>query len=173
MAKAQEFRIEGFDELNRRLEAAVSEREVLRVAQNAFRRTARHIRKEIVDNSRKRGILRRLYGRKRKDLNRSLKLSRVRRHRDDYEAPLSSTSGLMAIQELGGRFKPHEIRPKNAPKLVFVTHGRLVVTSKVNHPGATHPKMPVFWPAVQESGPRLRAETAQAIADHLRSSLRG
>jgi len=166
--------IRGVDELGRRLKAISSEQELMRVAGYAFRKTARHIRTELVDRGRERGILRSIFAGNRKarvGLNRAVKLHRVRKVSGDFEAKLDTLGGagaLMTIQEEGGTFKPHEIKPKNAPRLAFQAYGKLVVTDKVNHPGARHPPMPLFWPTVRNSSGRLRQEIASALQNYFR-----
>lgn len=168
------IQIRGVDELGQHLKLIASERELIRVAGYAFRRTAPHIRSEMVDKGRSRGVLRSVFGgnrRRRVGLNRAIKLHRVKKVAGDFQAKLNTLGGagaLVDIQETGGRFRPHVIAPSTAPKLAFRVDGRLIVTSQVQHPGATHPRIPVFWPAVRESAVRLRKETAEALHNYFR-----
>ncbi len=163
---------EGQEQLLRRLQYVADDRRLLKVAQNAFRKSARLMRREIVKRARKRGILRRLYGRRVAGLNRMIKLGRVRKLAGGNFQVRLGAGGLMAIQERGGTFRPHIIVPSRARRLAFVVAGRLVVTSRVRHPGATHPKMPAFWPGVEASGPHFRRDVAEAIRDHLEAAAR-
>ena len=161
--------LEGQKEFLRRLRRVSDDRALMKATSNAFRKSEKGIRSEIIKRARTRGILKSIFGRRPAGLGRMVKLGRVRKILTNFQAPLTA-GGLMAIQERGGRLKPHTIKPKNAPRLVFVTHGRLVAVPLVRHPGATHPKMPVFWPAVRRSGSILRRDMAEAIRAHLRAA---
>lgn len=166
------MKLEGEAQLLRRLRFAANDRQLLKACSNAFRKSARRMRSDIVKRARRRGILRTVYGRRSAGLSRKVKLGRVRKiPRNNLQANLTAT-GLIKIQETGGRFKPHTIRPKKAPRLVFVTHGRLVAARLVRHPGATHPKIPVFWPTVERAGPQLRQDVGEAIRAHLAAATR-
>lgn len=164
--------LEGQEGLARRLDAIAEVHGLLRACSQAFERSARYLRTEIAQKARAKGIVRAVFARNTGKLVRSLKLGRVKRTpRDDFEAPLEA-GGLLAIQETGGQLRPHTIRPKRAPLLVFVTQGRLVATPIVRHPGAIHPKMPAFGPELKRGAPRFRRDVLAAIQAHIKAAAR-
>lgn len=152
------FEIQGVEEFRQRLGRMGNEKQIARVATNAIRRGARRIAAATRKEMKGRGVVQRVF---RGDADGLGKL--VHAHRPEVVGGIIqckiTVKGLAAIQETGGRTAAHSIGPKTAGKLAFVTHGRLVVTpNPVMHPGATHPKMPVF-------GAQFQAGQASTLED--------
>ena len=112
-----------------------------------------------------RGIGRSVFGKKGDKAARGMiKVGKVKISGSSYIASLTAT-GLAAIQETGGHFKPHLIAPKNAKALVYRTKAGVlhVSTKPVMHPGATHPRMPFLTEAIQNSASRFQSAIDKAI----------
>lgn len=160
------------------LQRIADPRALRRVVTNAFRRSANGIRKDAIARLRGRGIGRRLFGSKKfKQKDALIKVGRARAKGDDVALEISAR-GIAAIQETGGRFAPHDIKPggfqiNGVPVLVFRVPGRLVVTPNlVKHPGATHPRMPALEPAIEKGKPAVTREILAAVDGHINQALR-
>jgi hypothetical protein len=149
-------------------------RAIKRVLTNALRRTATGIRKGSMTRFRSRGVGRRIFGTKKFRMKHSKGLLSVSRARDrGTHVELDVTAkGFAAIQESGGRTAPHVIKAKNAPLLVFRVPGGLVKAKEVQHPGATHPRMPHLGPAVREGTTVGTREIEAAMEGHIDRALR-
>lgn len=65
-----------------------------------------------------------------------------------------------AIHQLGGKTKPHVIRPKNKKALSFSIGGKKVFAASVKHPGSKVPARPFF--PVDDAG-ELTAAASKAL----------
>jgi len=147
-------------------------RAIRRALKNALRRGANAVRKDAVARFRSRGVGRRIFGsRKFRQKDAPISVGRARDRGDEVELDITA-KGFAAIQEQGLRTAAHVIVPKNAPKLVFRVPGGLVITDKVNHPGAMHPRMPSVEPAIEKGAPEITREIIAAVDGHVDQALR-
>lgn len=145
---------------------------IRRALTNAFRRGGNKVRVDAIRRFRSRGVGRRIFGgRKFKQKDALISLGRVRGRGESVEMDLTA-KGFAAIQEQGGTTKPHVIKPKNAPLLVFRVPGGFVMTKLVNHPGARHPRMPSVEPALEKGAPGITEEIRAAVSGHIDHALR-
>ena len=163
---SEHFQIAGLKEFRALLTKVGDGKDITRIGGNALRRGARRIASATIKEQKQRGVLKSVFGKDSAGLRKRIHPSRLRSAGGVIEVPIT-VKGLAAIQETGGRMGPHVIEP-SARKLVFVTHGKFVVTGKrVNHPGATHPKMSTFVEEF-ERGQRATIEDVQkSIGDYL------
>lgn len=107
------------------------------------------------------------------DLRRSLKLVGPERVRGGWRGGLSANTAYAAIQERGGRTRPHVIMPRNAAVLAWqsgskirfrksdgkaMKAGKIMTFAKrVNHPGSKIPARPYLRPALQEAVPVIQS----------------
>lgn len=82
---------------------------------------------------------------------------------DNDTAMVGTNLKYAAIHQLGGKTRPHEIRPRNGKALKF--NGRLV--AKVNHPGSAIPARP-FLSIPDEEMDEIEA----TVEDYLRAAVR-
>lgn len=73
-----------------------------------------------------------------------------------------------AIHQLGGRTKPHLIKPKDAMALYFRVGAQSYYAKQVNHPGSKIPPRPYF-PLKADGSllPQFQDEVNDMISDHL------
>lgn len=161
------------EQARRQLVRVGDPRAIKRLLSDELRRGAREIRKRGLAGFRSRGVGRRVFGAGEigRQHAKGLGVSRVRDRGDHVELDVYA-KGLAAIQEEGGRMAPHVIEAKNAPNLVFRVPGGLVVTKRVQHRGATHPRMPSVGPAVEKVTPEITREIERAMEGHLDRALR-
>ena len=69
-----------------------------------------------------------------------------------------------AIHEFGGTTRPHIIVPRHAKALRFVTHGEVVFSTIVHHPGSVIPKRPYLRPSLDEELPQFLNDLLVALA---------
>lgn len=142
--------------------------ELLRAQGNGLRRLARAIRTDTKKRLQQRGVGRTVWGRgfARKGGGMTVvKVGRVKKSGSGEGADLSiavSVAGLAAIQEEGGRTKPHEIKPKSAKVLAWSVPSQ-GFARKVNHPGAQMPKIPALGPAVEALAPKGDQYIAESV----------
>lgn len=134
------------------------------------------IAKRSKESARQRGVIRRLFARRASGLDVLFRVSGATERKRLLRKSVTEVSleirGLAAIQETGGTTRPHVIKPKNAPKLVFRAAGRLVVTDKVDHPGATHPRIPSAADAFEQAERDGAAAIQDAMDAHINQALR-
>lgn len=73
-----------------------------------------------------------------------------------------------AIHQLGGKTKPHVIRPKNKKALAFSIGGKKILAASVKHPGSKVPARPFF--PVDDAG-NLTAQASKALVELIRKHL--
>jgi hypothetical protein len=153
-----------------------------RALRAALLRTGRRIQKASLRRFRSRGIGRAIFGSEKFRAKHAkglyVTLGKVNQRADGSVDTVVRAKGLAAIAEEGGRFKPHVIVPRRAPRLVFKAAPAplvaksvdgFVFATKVQHPGATHPRMPHLAPSVEED----RAQARQDIADAMNRLIDG
>lgn len=155
-------------------------RAIKRALTNALRRSATKIRTESIRRFRSQGIGRRIFGTRKfrkKDSKGLIGVSRARDRGEHVELDIYA-KGMAGIQESGGRTAAHTIKPgafrlNGVPVLVFRVPGALVITANpVQHPGATHPRMPHLEPALARGSADATREIQQAMEGHLDRALR-
>jgi hypothetical protein len=101
------------------------------------------------------GIGRRIFGWANEGAYKIITLLPTRVDGDSIVATLRAV-GLAALQETGGRIRPHLIKPKRASILAFETRGAagfggdLAFARLVHHPGGALPKHPALLPAAEK-----------------------
>jgi phage gpG-like protein len=70
---------------------------------------------------------------------------------------LGSNLVYAAIHELGGRTRPHEIRPRRGRALRWLGRDGMVFARRVRHPGSVIPARPYLRPAIEHALERLQA----------------
>jgi hypothetical protein len=81
-------------------------------------------------------------------------------------------TGLAALQEVGGRIRPHKI-PRGAERRVLVLKGGGFVTVHgksgftISHPGGALPKVPAMEPAVRQNAGVIAAEIDKRIQKYI------
>jgi phage gpG-like protein len=94
---------------------------------------------------------------------------------DRVRGIIGSNVPYARIHELGGRTRPHEIRPKNAKALHFYMGGGWdhsgyggmteVFARVVHHPGSRIPERSYLRRALREQAERIRAEIRAAVRE--------
>jgi len=155
-------------------------RAIQRAVRNALRRGANAIRKDAIARFRSQGVGRRIFGSRKfrqKHTKGLIGVSRARDRGDQVELEIYA-KGMAAIQEEGGTTAAHTIKPgafklKGVPVLVFRVPSGLVITSKaVQHPGATHPRMPHLKPAIEKGIPDVSREIVAVMDAHVDKAMR-
>lgn len=80
--------------------------------------------------------------------------------------------GFAALQEGGGRTKPHAIEPKNRKMLVFQAGGGsgfFVFASKVNHPGGQVKRYPFLQASIEKA--RIAEALGRDVSQYLSARL--
>lgn len=114
--------------------------------------------KYAVEDFTSRGIGRGIFGRKPDGVLRQRAISRTRVtiQGNRFIGGLKA-QGLAALQEGGGRTKPHRIPRRGTTLMAFTSGGEQRFAMSVNHPGGAVPRYPFLQKAME------RAEIAQAI----------
>jgi hypothetical protein len=143
-------------------------RELMRAQENGMKRGLRRARKIALGELPRRGVLRRIFQKKPKGLGVLITLHRVRFHGTSVIGALQ-LKGLAAIQEVGGRTKPHVIKPSLKKALRFEgssgTHFQRV---GVRHPGSKMPAIPVLPGVMAEAAPVIMKEIERGVLDRFR-----
>lgn len=71
--------------------------------------------------------------------------------------------GLAAMQETGGKTKPHTIRPRRGDFLVFDVGGATVFAREVEHPGSEIAKRPVASSTFDKALPGIELAVANGV----------
>jgi hypothetical protein len=143
----------------RRLEA----REAARPFLNAIRRGLKVARETAAADVIRHGIVRGIFrGPKGPRAVRKLLGTSARRRGQVFEGALKA-KGLLGLQELGGRTRPHEIKPRSGGFLVFKGRsGERVFARAVHHPGGRVPRHPFMRRSVQSAEAAISAEIKRA-----------
>ena len=130
--------------------------EVIRIQTRALEKHANEARKETVRGFVSHSIGKGIFGRNASGAWKIITLEPAKVQGENVSVKLT-LKGLAALQEAGGRIKPHEIRPKNPKKMLafasaggFGFGGDLVFAKIVSHPGATVPKHESLKPAAEK-----------------------
>jgi hypothetical protein len=129
--------------------------EVGRIQVRALERRMNDARKETVQGFVSRGVGRGIFGRNNKGAWQLVTVEPPKIQGDTASVKIT-LGGFAALQERGGRTRPHIIRPKRAKRLAFAVAGGfgfggdLVFAKLVHHPGATVPKHESLRPAVEK-----------------------
>lgn len=135
----------------------------------ALRRTGTAVQATAIEEAIKRGVMRRVFGKKSSGARKIIRRSKLRIRDGAIEQPITVT-GLAAIQERGGRTEPHIIKPKLRKVLKFGIAGiagfggDAVFATEVNHPGGNHPAMPFLERAAARHMSRFREEVEVELA---------
>lgn len=150
---------------------------VTRVLVPLVERRANEARRQAIQTFVSRGIGKGIFGQNNSGAYKLITLDPVTSTGGAVVAKLH-VKGLAALQEKGGRIRPHTIKPKRAKVLAFADTkgfgfgGDFVFAKKVRHPGARVAAYPAIEPAavkalellLQDAGPRLAALWGQAAA---------
>lgn len=128
----------------------------------ALRRLGTKVQRSMVEEFRRRGVGRQLFGRKAAGARKIIRRSRLRETVLDIIQPIK-ISGLAALQQEGGHTRGHTIVPKTRPLLAFRVQGRPIFTTKVNHPGSNMPAIPFADAAASKHRSDFSAEIAKEI----------
>lgn len=126
--------------------------EVVRIQTRALEKHANEARKATVAGLVSRSIGKGIFGRNPSGAWKLVTVSKPVVQGDNVALKIT-LKGLAALQEVGGRIKPHIIKPKRAKMLAFAAAGGfgfggdLVFAKIVHHPGATVPKHESLKPA--------------------------
>lgn len=149
---------------------ATTPREIRAGCIRALRRTGTAVQGTAVDLFRQRGIGRTVFGKKASGARKLIRRSKLRVTEGVLEQPIT-VIGMAAIQERGGRFKPHVIVPKNRKALRFGVAGAfgfggdaVFSRGEVQHPGASHPAMPFLAQAAARNMTKFRQEVDAELA---------
>lgn len=144
---------------SRALRAAVGRMrgpEVQKIMLRALEIRGNDVRKETVREFVRHGIGKGIFGHADAGAWKQIKLEKGKVQAESVSVKIRLT-GFPALQETGGRIRPHVIKPKNKKYLAFPVAGGfgfggdLVFTKLVNHPGANVPKHEALKPAVQRA----------------------
>lgn len=141
-------------------------REIRKPAVKALRRGLTLWKGRAIDTLRSRGIGRAIWGTKRGGATMVVKRTRVKDSGGVITAGLH-VRGLAALQEAGGRTKPHDITPKIAQRLVFEGRTGTVVARRVKHPGSIVPAIPFLRPTLDRTLPEIVTEMDRAYQEAL------
>lgn len=153
--------IDGLKDMERQLSRAPAKvlRELDQASENAVRLIAQKARQNVSGAGTATKLGERTGGFKR----------RIRWRREGFARhAVGSSHPAARIHELGGKTKPHEIRPRRAEALHFVIGGKDVFAKVVHHPGSKMPKRPWLAPAVRESEREVNREFRYALQRGLR-----
>jgi hypothetical protein len=134
-----------------------------KIIRPSLERRANDARKEAVKAFVSRGIGRGIFGRNDSGAWKMIRLSPVVESGSNLSLKLSAV-GFAALQETGGRIKPHRIQARKGGVLAFVTGGTLAFAKFVNHPGASVPKYPALQPAAEKIPAAVIADIQPLIA---------
>jgi hypothetical protein len=129
--------------------------EVGKIQIRALEKRANEARKETVRGFVSRGVGKGIFGRNDKGAWKLITVAPPKIQGDTASVKIT-LKGFAALQEAGGRTRPHIIRPKRAKLLAFGVAGGfgfggdMVFTKLVHHPGATVPKHESLRPAVEK-----------------------
>jgi phage gpG-like protein len=84
---------------------------------------------------------------------------------DRVRGVISASARYARIHELGGKTRPHEIRPKHAKALHFFAGGSEIFARAVHHPGSKIPERSYLRRALRESQAAIRAEIRAAVIE--------
>jgi hypothetical protein len=128
--------------------------EVGRIQIRALEKRVNEARKETVRGFVSRGVGKGIFGRNDKGAWKIITVEPAK-IRGGTASVKITLKGFAALQEIGGRIKPHVIKPKNRKMLAFGVAGGfgfggdMVFAKLVNHPGATVPKHESLRPAAE------------------------
>lgn len=162
----------GYEGVMERIKAIADRKALEAVAVRAFRSTLFKVKAQALSEAKTRGVLKEIATRNPPWFRSLIQVGKVERIGGDFQARIKLV-GLATIQETGGRIKAHKIRAKTAARMVFMVGGHWRSGKEVKHPGATHPAMPFFEPAVARTTPTMIEEVRKAMEDHLAKAARG
>lgn len=136
--------------------------EVTRLLVRSLEIAANRARTAAVREFTAHSIGRKLFGRRDRGAFKIIQLEPIRAEGDTVTATLKAL-GLAAIQEQGGRIKPHIIKPRRAKVLAYAQAGAPAFARIVHHPGATMPAHPALVPEAQKIPAEVVAEVQAAL----------
>ena len=130
-----------------------------RTIRNAFRRGANRIGADAKKRFRGRGVGR-IWAKRVKGLPISVGRARI----TEGSAEIDITAkGLAALQETGGRTKPHAIKPRSVKALAFSAGGKHVFARSVRHPGSQIARIPSVDQALDAGAGKVMDEIERAV----------
>jgi hypothetical protein len=129
--------------------------EVARIELRALEKHVNEARKETVRGFVSHSIGKGIFGRNASGAWKIITVDKARIQGDTASVKIS-LKGLAALQEVGGRIRPHVIKPKRAKVLAFGVAGGfgfggdMVFAKIVKHPGAMVPKHESLRPAAEK-----------------------
>lgn len=134
-----------------------------KIIRPSLERRANDARKEAVRLFVSRGIGRGIFGKRDSGAWKIIKLSPVTESGGNMSLKLQAV-GLAALQETGGRIKPHRIPRTGSTLMAFQMAGALQFATVVQHPGASVAKYPALQPAAAKIPAAVIADIQPAIA---------
>lgn len=134
-----------------------------KILRPSLEKRANEARREAVKTFVSRGIGRGIFGRNAAGAWKMIKVSKVTESGGNLSLKMEAT-GLAGLQEMGGRIKPHVIKPKRGGVLAFQMAGELAFAKFVNHPGAQVKQVPALKPAAEKIPGQVIADVQPQIA---------
>ena len=153
------------------LEAAIGRMRgpaVNRAITASLERRANDARREAVRVFTSASIGKGIFGRNDRGAWKIITLGRIQQQGDTISMALKA-AGLAALQETGGRIKPHVIKPKRAKVLAFASPGgfgfggEMAFAPIVHHPGATVPRHVALVPAAEKIPAQVVEDVRKAL----------
>lgn len=143
----------------------IADRELGRATENGMKAGLRFGRNVAIELLPRRGVLRSIFGRKPKGIGKLIKVRRTQLRGSVLTGTLE-LSGLVAIQEIGGRTKAHVIAPKNRKALRFESGGGTKFSRfGVKHPGSRFSPIPAADAIQARTTPRIALEIERRVAE--------
>jgi hypothetical protein len=138
------------------------------VLKNAMRRGARRVREESIKDISRKGLGRRIWGKKPKGLRKQVVAGKVEKASPAGFSVEITVKGLPGMMELGGRTEAHDIKarkagPKGKRLLSFRASGGEGAVAEVRHPGSNIHKDPSVEPNLAKHSPQIERDITAAV----------